>query len=182
MGQSSSSSSSSAPSALTRSRSATESLPRQTVDNGYLEPQSHIYASSLQEYHRPTVHKLIIARRLAPFYLGLEDYEADWDVARLVSALEEADVQATANVREALDGANNAITEAESTQMATPSSSKKSKEGQAAAVLRVAHRDRLAEVLKSREKDGGGGLHWASKTEQAKLYIGGALECPICFL
>jgi hypothetical protein len=31
------------------------------------------------DYSRPTVHRLIAERRLAPFYLGLQDYEDDWE-------------------------------------------------------------------------------------------------------
>lgn len=164
-----------------RSRASTEPT-HVTVDGGFLEPQSHVYASSLQEYHRPSVHRLIMERKLAPFYLGLSDFEPDWDGPRIVAALEEAERQATQHVRQALDNAIDLAKDAESTQLANPVSTRKSKEGAAAAAAAMAHRTRLAELARSRQATGGGGLQWTSKDEQAKLYIERAIECPICFL
>jgi hypothetical protein len=35
------------------------------------------------------LHRLIAERRLAPFYLGLQDYEDDWEVEAIIQALEE---------------------------------------------------------------------------------------------
>lgn len=128
------------------------------------------------------MRKLIVDRKLAPFYLGINDFEPDWTVEELVLALIEAELQASSNVKEALRGAEANVVELESTQMATPASMKKSKEGQAAVVAALAHRDRLSELEKYRAKEGGGGLQWGSKEDQARLYEERAIECPICFL
>lgn len=49
------------------------------VDGGYLFPISNIYPSSTQDWLHPIVQHLILYRRLAPFYRGLEDWEPDWD-------------------------------------------------------------------------------------------------------
>lgn len=179
MGHSQSNSSSSTPS---RSRSSTTVTTRPTIDGGFLEPQSHIYASSLQEYNQKAVQKLILDRRLAPFYLGINDFEFDWTIENLVESLEEAESQASTNVKEALVVATSSVVDSESAQMSTPAASKKSKEGAAAAAIAILHRDRLMEVNKNRDKTGGGGLQWSPKEEQAKLYLGKAIECPICFL
>lgn len=50
------------------------------VDNGHLVPLSNIYPNATQEWLRDTVQSLIVERKLAPFYRGLEDYdEGDGD-------------------------------------------------------------------------------------------------------
>ncbi|GAA6037124.1 hypothetical protein JCM8097_008748 [Rhodosporidiobolus ruineniae] len=164
-----------------RTRSNTSSSDsRVVVDGGFLEPQSLLYAH--QDYHRPTVHKLIQDRKLSPFYLGLVDFEDDWDEERLVQALAEAEAQATVNLKDALTAANEAANDADAQQINAPPGTRKHKEAVQAYNHAVLHRERLAEVLKQREKRGGGGLQYGSKTEHAKLYRGRALECPICFL
>ncbi|GAA5968203.1 hypothetical protein JCM11641_003768 [Rhodosporidiobolus odoratus] len=182
--QSSSGGSSSKPSVPgLRSRSNTLDNPSRptSVDGGYLEPQSLLY--SHVEYSRPTVHKLIQDRRLSPFYLGLLDFEEDWDLERLVGALGEAEQQATQNLKDALAAATEAANEADAQQLNCPPGTRKHKESIQAYNLSVLRRERLAELLKAREKRGGGALQpSSSKAEQAKLYRGVAFECPICFL
>ncbi|BGP37905.1 SNF1-interacting protein [Rhodotorula kratochvilovae] len=150
------------------------------VDGGWTDPQSLLYARL--EYHRPTVHKLIADRKLAPFYLGLQDFEDDWPVDRIVDAFAEAEQQATQNLRDAHAAAIEAAAEAEAAQLSAPTGTRKHKEAVAAYNAAVLHRERLAETLKAREKRGGGGLQLASKSDTARLYQGHALECPICFL
>ncbi|CAE7089904.1 unnamed protein product [Rhizoctonia solani] len=49
----------------------------ETVDFGHLSPQG-IYTGA-QDWNRELVGKLIVDRKLAPFYRPLEDYEPDWD-------------------------------------------------------------------------------------------------------
>ncbi|GAA5859274.1 hypothetical protein JCM1840_003828 [Sporobolomyces johnsonii] len=164
-----------------RSRSSTlDSNSRTIVDGGFLEPQSLLYAHV--EYHRPTVHKLILDRKLSPFFLGLNDFEDDWDTDRIVVALGEAEQQATQNLKDAYTAASEAADEAEAAQLNCPPGTRKHKEAVQTVNAAVMHRERLAEVIKMREKRGGGGLQWSSKTDQAKLYQGRAVECPICFL
>ena len=127
------------------------------------------------------MHKLILERRLAPFFLGLNDFEPDWTVEQVVVALEEGDKQATQNLREALAAASEAATEAEVVQLSNPPTTRKGKDAAAATASAVLHRERLAELIKFKEKRGGG-LHWSSKSDQARRYLARAIECPICFL
>lgn len=160
-------------------------LSDQIVDGGSLEPLSYTYATSMVDYSRPTVHKLIQDRKLAPFYLGLQDFEEDWDTAEVVSALVDADEHATRNLKDALVQANQTVQDAESaasSSSTTQGTSRKSKE--AALLLSQAqlHRERLNEVIKHRDKKGGTGIAGYSREEQAKLYENRAIECPICFL
>ncbi|KAJ1310310.1 hypothetical protein OPQ81_007049 [Rhizoctonia solani] len=49
----------------------------ETVDFGHLSPQG-IYTGP-QDWNQELVGKLIVDRKLAPFYRPLEDYEPDWD-------------------------------------------------------------------------------------------------------
>ncbi|KAF8610851.1 hypothetical protein BDV93DRAFT_601804 [Ceratobasidium sp. AG-I] len=49
----------------------------ETVDFGHLTPQG-IYTGA-QDWNQQVVGKLIVDRKLAPFYRPLEDYEANWD-------------------------------------------------------------------------------------------------------
>lgn len=60
------------------------------VDNGHLVPLSNIYPNAPQEWLRDTVQSLIVERKLAPFYRGLEDYdgEDDFDKDALDTALD----------------------------------------------------------------------------------------------
>lgn len=143
---------------------------------------SWTYASSLASYSRPTVHRLIQDRKLAPFYLGLNDFEEDWGQEQVLEAISDGERQASQNLRDAYQAAVIAVQEAEAAQLTIPPATRKSKEGAAVVASAVMHRERLAEVIKHREKRGGGALQGVSKSEQAKLYIGRAIECPICFL
>ncbi|GAA5848547.1 hypothetical protein JCM8547_004547 [Rhodosporidiobolus lusitaniae] len=188
MGNNQSSSSSSGGSKLSsssnplrsRSNTADSTTQRVTVDGGFLEPQSLLYSHI--DYSRPTVSKLIVDRKLSPFYLGLLDFEDDWDGDALVRALGEAEQQATQTLKDAHAAATEAAADADAQQLNVPPGTRKHKEAVLAYNQALLHRERLAEMLKIREKRGGGGLQWTSKTEQAKLYQGRALECPICFL
>ncbi|GAA5911028.1 Sip5p [Sporobolomyces salmoneus] len=184
VGGSSSSSSMMKPSGSTsslRSRSSTlDSNSRTMIDGGFLEPQSLLYSQI--EYHRPTVHKLVLDRRLSPFYLGLNDFEPEWEVEEIVKALQEGEEQATRNLKDAFETALEQVTEAETQQINQPTGTRKHKEATQALSYAIMRKERLAEMIKIREKRGGGGLQWTSKTDQARLYKECALECPICFL
>ena len=156
-----------------------------TVDQGTIEPQSQLYATSYLEYSRPVVHRLIQERKLAPFYLGIDDFEPSWSPEQVAEALEEAEAQATTNLHDALalanaaNAANADLLDSEAAPSASPQ--KKSKEVLQAQAQAALHRERLIEVLKIREsyRARGFGL---DKREIAGLYVGRAVECPICFL
>ncbi|GAA5971258.1 hypothetical protein JCM8115_005486 [Rhodotorula mucilaginosa] len=153
---------------------------KKQVDGGWVEPQTLLY--SRIDYSRPTVHRLIAERRLAPFYLGLQDYEDDWEVEAIIQALEEAEQQATQNLRDAHAAAIETANEAEASQLSAPAGTRKHKDAVGAFNAAVLHRERLAEMIRQREKRGGGSLQLTDKAQHARLYIGNSLECPICFL
>lgn len=153
---------------------------KKQVDGGWVEPQTLLY--SRIDYSRPTVHRLIAERRLAPFYLGLQDYEDDWEVEAIIQALQEAEQQATQNLRDAHAAAIETANEAEASQLSAPAGTRKHKDAVGAFNAAVLHRERLAEMIRQREKRGGGSLQLTDKAQHARLYIGNSLECPICFL
>lgn len=61
------------------------------VDNGHLVPLSNIYPTSPQDWIHDTVQKLIVERKLAPFYRGLEDWDGEdsFDREEIDQALDE---------------------------------------------------------------------------------------------
>lgn len=152
------------------------------INGGSIEPQSHIYATTQPDYSREIVHKLIIEQRLAPFYLGLEDFDEEWQTDDVVKAIVEADAQAANNLKKAQQQAQHAVNEAQATAALPSLSARKAKEAQAAVHAATVHRDHLADILKVRDKYGSASSHTNLLPELAKLYVKGASECPICFL
>lgn len=173
-------SSSSSHSATNGNGSSKRSNGEILVDGGHIEPQSHLFASSDQEFNKAVVEKLILERRLAPFYLGLND-EPEGSIEDVVLSIKDADATATKNLKDALAGFELALSEA-GTAIAhvSGSTAKRSKEGVAAALIE-SNRDRLTEVLKARSKRDVA-LMTSHTQEIAKLYLQGSVECPICFL
>lgn len=152
------------------------------IDFGTIEPQSNIYATSYLEYSRPIVHRLILERKLSPFYLGLDDFETNFDLETIIKALELAEAQATANLKEALAIANKAAAElVDSTNQAGSSPVKKSKEVVQAQAQAGLHRERLLETLRIRDIQKSKSLQ-LDKRELSILYQNKAIDCPICFL
>lgn len=58
-----------------------------SVDYGALVPQG-VYTGQ-RDWNQNVVSQLIIARRLAPFYRPLEDYEDSWDDDQILAARKE---------------------------------------------------------------------------------------------
>ncbi|KAK4053060.1 SNF1-interacting protein [Microbotryomycetes sp. JL201] len=165
-----------------RSGSSAVGLSDQTVDGGALEPQTWTYASSFAEYDRQVVHKLISDRRLAPFFLGLQDFDEGWQEDEVIAALHDAERHANQNLRDALQQAIQNVADAEANQQTTAPGTRKSKEAAQQVAQAAATRERLHGIIKHRDKRGGTGMPHLSKAEQAKHYTGKATECPICFL
>ncbi|RDB24074.1 Protein SIP5 [Hypsizygus marmoreus] len=59
----------------------------ETVDFGFLTPQG-VYTGP-RDWNQAVVSQLITARRLAPFYRPLEDYEESWDEDQILAARKE---------------------------------------------------------------------------------------------
>lgn len=113
----------------------------------------------------------------------MNDFEDDWDVDQVIAGLGDGERQATQNLRDAHVAAVEATTEAETTQMSAPPGTRKAKEAAALVAAAVLHRERLGEVIKQREKrNPTGGIQGINKLDLAKMYLGKAVECPICFL
>jgi hypothetical protein len=58
-----------------------------TVDYGYLSPQG-VYTAA-KDYNQAVVSQLICARKLAPFYRPLEEYNSTWDDEQILAARKE---------------------------------------------------------------------------------------------
>ena len=59
----------------------------ETVDFGYLSPQG-VYTGP-KDFNQAIVSQLICARRLAPFYRPLEEYDEGWDDEQILAARKE---------------------------------------------------------------------------------------------
>ena len=57
----------------------------ESVDGGYLQPHG-VYSGS-HDFEYPVVRKLLLDRRLAPFFKGLQDYKKTWTDAELLEAV-----------------------------------------------------------------------------------------------
>lgn len=60
--------------------------PAGLIDGGHLHPQGQ-YAQRNPDYNHGVVKGLIIEKKLAPFYRGLEDYESEWDEEDIIKSL-----------------------------------------------------------------------------------------------
>ncbi len=59
----------------------------ETVDYGHLVPQG-VYTGP-RDWNHAIVSQLVVARRIAPFYRPLEDYEESWDDDQILAARKE---------------------------------------------------------------------------------------------
>lgn len=59
--------------------------PNEQVDGGYLVPQG-VYTGP-QDFDLLVVKQLMVGRKLAPFFKGLQDYEEDWTDHQLMAAI-----------------------------------------------------------------------------------------------
>lgn len=128
-----------------------------TVDFGALSPQG-IYTGP-QDWNRETVGRLIVERKLAPFYRPLEDYEEEWSDEQVLAARKEPPpvLQQQPNVggpSSTLPGDFHPPQTPATTHLHRPHSSKSS---------RAASKEPIRAM------------------SEAKVYRG-AVECPICFL
>jgi hypothetical protein len=64
----------------------TPQTPPGLIDGGHLHPQG-TYAQRNPDYNHGIVKGLIIEKKLAPFYRGLEDYEEDWEDEDVIKSL-----------------------------------------------------------------------------------------------
>ena len=128
-----------------------------TVDFGALWPQG-IYTGP-QDWNKETVGRLIVERKLAPFYRPLEDYEDDWDDERILAARKEPPPPPAA----APGPASSVPLEAPHSTPSTHSHSHS-----------IPHRSHATKSARAASKE-------PQRLNEATLYRG-ATECPICFM
>lgn len=178
-------------STIGRSKSNSVSLPSPPtppglVDGGHLHPQGlYSLRPAAQDYSHPVVKGLIIEKKLAPFYRGLEDYEEDWTDDQVVTGLREVrQAQAQQAEQEAADELANAA----GTNMTLPTGSTSNSAGSgsgsgsgvgasAAGSIRKGLKIAVGGKEKREEKERSADR----ERKEARAYKG-AVECPICFL
>ncbi|VVT49907.1 uncharacterized protein SAPINGB_P002503 [Magnusiomyces paraingens] len=83
----------------------------ETVDGGYLQPQG-VYTGP-QDFKYKVVRQLIIDRKIAPFYKGLNDYKQSWSDRQLLAAVRGLPIPEDANSNNSTsnNNKNNQLTE-----------------------------------------------------------------------
>lgn len=136
------------------------------VDGGYLLPLSNIYPASPQDWLHGVVQRLILARKLAPFYRGLEDWEEAWDSDGVRRALEESKETRLEAVRRLETKENEEKEEAE--RVGAGRKVGKSKEGQT--------------MDAKGKREAAKAVGWDIRDREVERYVGSTSECPLCFL
>jgi hypothetical protein len=146
--------------------------PAGLVDGGHLTPQG-LYAlrPAAQDYSHQIVKGLILDKKLAPFYRGLEDYEDDWTDEQVMTGLKEV---------RAAQAEQEAAQQQEQEALAPLAGSSGTAGGSGGLA---------AGTLKKGLKIVGGGKDKREEKEkladrerkEARAYKG-SVECPICFL
>lgn len=138
--------------------------PLETVDGGYLQP--HGVYSGAHDFDYPIVRKLILDRRLAPFYKGLQDYKKTWTDAELLEAIKSSPLPASDSTPTDI-ALRNSLNDKKSSQLASGSSIKSNSSSS----------DNVsANTIKPTSSD-----YVISDAELIALYRD-VIECPICFL
>lgn len=173
-------------STIGRSKSNSVSLPSPPtppglIDGGHLHPQGlYSLRPAAQDYSHPVVKGLIIEKKLAPFYRGLEDYEDDWTDEQVGQGLKEVrQAQAAQAEQEAADELANAA----GTTMSLPTASGSSSSSSAIPATTTAGSIRKGLKIAVGGKDKKEEKERAAERErkETRAYKG-AVECPICFL
>lgn len=141
-------------------------IPSTFVDGGFLLPLSNVYPASPQDWAHPVVQHLILSRRLAPFYRGLEDWEESWSHEEVASALNSS---RTARLKAVKDlEAKEKLEKEEAERVGAGRKAGKSKEGQG---MDAKGKREAAEAV-----------GWDVRAREAERYLGQTAECPLCFL
>lgn len=133
------------------------------TDGGHSLPLG-LYQLAPWDFSRDVVRKLIHERKMAPFYLGLEDWDDDWDEAAVVRGLREARFTVDKK-RQVLREAGEPTGEVDPTPSASPSASSSA---QAAAKTAASQPARLKE-----------GLPTEVERREAEWFSSATAECPL---
>ncbi|KAG0147324.1 hypothetical protein CROQUDRAFT_106518 [Cronartium quercuum f. sp. fusiforme G11] len=149
------------------------------IDGGYLLPLSNIYPASPQDWLHYFTQRLILSRKLAPFYRGLEDWDPSWDQARIHQALTIANFARRKLVQEIERKEAKEKAEADKLVVSGTTSRRlgKTLEGQINAhqISPEANPFLRKEVFEAV-------LTWELRSDEALCYLKETAECPICFL
>lgn len=135
----------------------------QLVDGGFLDPQG-VY-SSAPAYKTNIVRKLMLERRLMPFYKGLDSYSKDWPAEKVVEVVEKA----LGPHKSAL--LHCAIRQSRSLSVGNTRSLKRDSRGSS---------DHL--LTRNRSNSTPGSISADYRTTAITTIYANAMECPICFL
>ncbi|KAI9830566.1 MAG: SNF1-interacting protein [Phylliscum demangeonii] len=84
---------------IAREKERERSMRQESVDGGYLVTQG-VYTGP-EDFNKAIVRQLMIERRLAPFFKGVDDYDSAWSDERLVAAVRGESVAAAVDARSA---------------------------------------------------------------------------------
>ncbi|KAK9459981.1 uncharacterized protein V1516DRAFT_686724 [Lipomyces oligophaga] len=173
------------------------------VDGGYLVPQG-VY-SGPQDFKARIVRQLMIDRKLAPFYKGLEDFEEDWSDVQLLAAIHGQPIpppvaaEPSLSTPSAVTASSPLSTPDLSSSSAPPlsptsplsatfpstsSTSEVPGRGRSQSVAESTKSSASIKSLvksRSRASTGGSSSDMKKSTIELTLYRN-AIECPICFL
>ncbi|GEQ66950.1 hypothetical protein JCM33374_g613 [Metschnikowia sp. JCM 33374] len=153
---------------------------RENVDGGYLAPYG-TYKSNL-DFDTKIVRDLVVARRLAPFYTPLQDFDDSWTEDEIVALVRQ-------NPLHALDsayGEEEVVEDLDDHKIHHSQNYFKRQEQKrrlSEILARVKEQQRICEneYFQARTSDGGNDADLSSRDLVLKLYRD-ATECPICFL
>ncbi|EGG09756.1 uncharacterized protein MELLADRAFT_115656 [Melampsora larici-populina 98AG31] len=148
------------------------------IDGGYLLPLSNIYPASQQDWLHDTTQRLILSKKLAPFYRGLEDWESEWDTNQILLALQSANKSRQRLIQDIQKKESKEKSEQEKLTNSGTTSRRfgKTLEG-------PIHHSILIDSNPQFRKDVFEAvLNWEIRSEEALCYLNETAECPICFL
>lgn len=148
------------------------------VDGGYLLPLSNIYPASQQDWLHDLTQRLILSKKLAPFYRGLEDWDDTWDPHQILSALETATNSRRKLIQDIL---KKEIKERSEQEKLTNSGTTSRRFGKTLEGLNL-HSISIDSNPQFRKDVFDAVLHWEIRPDEALCYLNETAECPICFL
>ncbi|MBW0543583.1 hypothetical protein O181_083298 [Austropuccinia psidii MF-1] len=148
------------------------------VDGGYLLPLSNLYPSFPQDWLHPIVQHLILSRRLAPFYRGLEDWNSNWLQPQINQALTTITQTRIHSVKKILESLS-INSKSNSSSISKRFSSKPPFFDQSISHSNSSDNSNLSS---QRQKVFDAILNWPIRSNEADWYLHTTVECPICFL
>ncbi|KAK7203770.1 hypothetical protein BZA70DRAFT_59503 [Myxozyma melibiosi] len=149
----------------------------ETVDGGYLVPQG-VY-SGTPDFKARVVRQLMIERRLAPFFKGLEDYDDSWTDTQLLAAIRHQPIPAA-------EPEPSVVSTSVDSTISHPYSSRSRSESNASSAS-TSSQQHYQRIPSGRARSGttsstGSNSGVDKKGALATALYRNSIECPICFL